>query len=317
MPYEEYVEQNILKPLGMTSTTLEPTKVAADRLAHGYRWEDEQWKDEPPLPDGAFGSMGGMLTSIRRPEPATSRRFLDAWPPRDGPETGPIRRSSLREMQQLWRSAARASVTRRVRRALRILTSAATATGSDHADVRVRARSSRTAAACPGYGSLMRWLPEYGVGIIAFGNLTYTGWGGVVAQALDALARTGGSAAARGRSRRGARRRRATTVSRLVVRWDDRTRRQRSRREPVPRSVEGSPAAGDRRISARRSAPAGTGRAFDTVENALRGQWTMSCERGALQVAITLAPTMPPSVQYLAIRPAPAQPQAPGPCVSF
>ena len=24
----------------------------------------------------------------------------------------------------------------------------------------------------------MRWLPEYGVGIIAFGNRTYTGWGG-------------------------------------------------------------------------------------------------------------------------------------------
>ena len=29
----------------------------------------------------------------------------------------------------------------------------------------------------PGFGSLMRWLPEYGVGIIAFGNRTYTGWG--------------------------------------------------------------------------------------------------------------------------------------------
>jgi hypothetical protein len=56
---------------------------------------------------------------------------------------------------------------------------------------------------------------------------------------------------------------------------------------------------------------------FDIVENALRGQWTMSCERGALQVAITLAPTMPPGVQYLAIRPAPAQPQPAGPCVSF
>ena len=48
---------------------------------------------------------------------------------------------------------------------------------------------------------------------------------------------------------------------------------------------------------------------FDVVENALRGQWTMSCERGRLQVAITLAPTMPPTVQFLAVRPAPAQPQ--------
>src|SRR5260221_9127337 len=31
--------------------------------------------------------------------------FLAAWPPRDGAETGPIKRSSLREMQQVWRPA--------------------------------------------------------------------------------------------------------------------------------------------------------------------------------------------------------------------
>ena len=35
----------------------------------------------------------------------------------------------------------------------------------------------------------------------------------------------------------------------------------------------------------------------------------MTCERGRLQVAITLAPTMPPTVQFLTVRPAPAQPQ--------
>jgi len=56
---------------------------------------------------------------------------------------------------------------------------------------------------------------------------------------------------------------------------------------------------------------------FDVVENALRGSWTMSCERGNLQVSITLAPTMPPTVQFMTVRPAPAQPPASGPCVSF
>ena len=39
--------------------------MAANRLAHGYRWEDERWKDEPLLANGSFGSMGGMLTSVR------------------------------------------------------------------------------------------------------------------------------------------------------------------------------------------------------------------------------------------------------------
>jgi hypothetical protein len=46
--------------------------------------------------------------------------------------------------------------------------------------------------------------------------------------------------------------------------------------------------------------------AFDSVENWLRGQWTMKCERGNLRVSITLAPTIPPRVQHLDVRPAPA-----------
>ncbi len=63
-PYDEYVSQNILQPLGMTSTTLHPSKVPENRRAIGYRWEDERWKEEPALPHGSFGAMGGMLTSI-------------------------------------------------------------------------------------------------------------------------------------------------------------------------------------------------------------------------------------------------------------
>ena len=38
---------------------------------------------------------------------------------------------------------------------------------------------------------------------------------------------------------------------------------------------------------------------WEDVENALRGRWIMPCARGALRVSITLAPTMPPTVQYL------------------
>jgi hypothetical protein len=35
------------------------------------------------------------------------------------------------------------------------------------------------------------------------------------------------------------------------------------------------------------------------VENALRGSWRMTCERGFLYVRTTLAPTMPPKVQVM------------------
>src|SRR5262249_52000665 len=100
--YPEYVAANILRPLGMTSTTLEPKDVPPNRLALGYRWEDEQWKAEPLLSNGSFGSMGGMLTTIRDLSRYVAV-FLSAWPAHDGPETAPIRRASLREMQQVWR----------------------------------------------------------------------------------------------------------------------------------------------------------------------------------------------------------------------
>jgi hypothetical protein len=53
---------------------------------------------------------------------------------------------------------------------------------------------------------------------------------------------------------------------------------------------------------------------FD-VENALRGQWTMQCDRGAVRVSITLAPTVPPRVQHLSVVPVTAPPTAqPGAC---
>ena len=100
----------------MTSTTLEPSSVPADRLAHGYRWEDEQWKDEPLLPNGSFGSMGGMLTT-RRTSAATSARSSPPGRRATAPETAPIRRASLREMQQVWRPVAAPRVaTRRAAR---------------------------------------------------------------------------------------------------------------------------------------------------------------------------------------------------------
>ena len=72
----------------------------------------------------------------------------------------------------------------------------------------------------PGYGSLMRWLPDYGVGIIAFGNVTYTGWNNAVAAAIDRLARTGGLSP-RPATPSAALVAARDDVSKLVVRWDD------------------------------------------------------------------------------------------------
>ncbi len=305
MPYADYVKTNILQPLGMTSTTLEPASVAKDRLALGYRWEDSQWKEEPQLPDGAFGSMGGLLTSTRDLGRYVSF-LMGAWPPRDDPDPGPVKRSSLREMQQTARPRP-ATVTG----------------GTGSTPVQLNALSYgyglRIRQSCqyrhivahsgglPGFGSQMRWLTDEGVGFIAMGNLTYTSWDAVFDAATDVLARTG--ALTRRQAEPSAALLAAKDdVTRLVNQWDDGLA---DRIAAVNLFLDESKDRRRRQITALREqvGVCRTDAAFD-VENALRGQWNLTCERGTLRVVITLAPTMPPKVQYVSVRPAPASPPA-------
>jgi CubicO group peptidase (beta-lactamase class C family) len=299
MPYERYLTERILRPLGMTSTTLEPGDVPADRLAHGYRLVDGQWVEEPQLPDGAFGPMGGMLTSL-----ADLGRWvglmLDAWPARDGDAAGPLRRSSLREMQQVARFGG-ASVVRDTAAGTVTLSAGGYGYGLGIRQTCLFRAVVSHSGGLPGFGSLMRWLPEHGVGIVAMGNLTYTGWGGVTDQALQALARTGGLQP-RVPQPAPVLLRRQEQVSRLVARWDDALADSLAamnlyRDEPKPRRR----AAIERMVQAAggECRPEGAFRA----DNALRGGWRMRCRDSDLGVYITLAPTEPARVQHLEVRP--------------
>ena len=306
MPYADYVTANILRPLGMTSTTLEPSKVPADRLAHGYRWEDERWKEEKQLAHGAGGAMGGMLTSVNDLSRYVSV-YLSAWPPHDGPETAPIKRSSLREMQQLWRPAG-ASVARDQAGAIQ-LTSGGYAYGLRVSQsCAFRTIVSHTGG-LPGFGSIMQWLPDYGVGIVAFGNLTYTGWTRTVTNAFEELDKAGALTLRMPRPSPALLEMR-DAASQLVVKWDD------ALAERIAAENLFLDQSKDRRRKAIDDLRAQVGactmpKSFDIVENALRGSWTMPCERGPLQMSITLAPTMPPRVQFLSVRPGtPAAPRA-------
>jgi CubicO group peptidase (beta-lactamase class C family) len=300
MSYNEYLAASILRPLGLTSTTMSPAAVPPSRLAQGYRWEDEQWKLEPQLPDGAFGAMGGMLTSLRDLGVYVAQ-YLAAWPPRDGPEAGPLRRASLREMQQIHRPRP-AAVGRTASGAL-TLSAGGYGFGLGISGNCTFAHIVAHSGGLPGFGSLMRWLPEYGVGIIAFGNRTYTGWGGPTDEALALLAKTG-ALQPRVPQPSPALLERRQAVSRLVLRWDDRLadslaavnlfldRSRDRRRAEIARALE-------------QVGPCRAGEGFEVVENGLRGQWVMPCDRGVLHVWITLAPTMPTTVQYLAVMPVP------------
>jgi CubicO group peptidase (beta-lactamase class C family) len=301
MPYSEYVEANILRPLGMSSTTLSPRSVAPGRLALGYRWEDEQWKLEDQLPDGAFGAMGGMLTSLSDLG-AYVGALLGAFPPRDGAETGPVRRSTLREMQQIWRSRP-AQAALAASGELR-LSSGGYGYGLGISGDCDYAHVVAHSGGLPGFGSLMRWLPEYGVGIIAFGNRTYSGWGGPVAQAFAMLDRTGGLQP-RVPQPSPALVQQREAVSRLVVSWN----------AALADSVAAVNLFLDRSADRRQAeiarlleevGPCETDEGFEEVENALRGSFRLPCARGALLVRITLSPTVPALVQHLQVTRAPA-----------
>jgi CubicO group peptidase (beta-lactamase class C family) len=248
--------------------------------------------------------MGGMLTPVRDLSRYVAV-FLSAWPAHDGPETAPIRRSSLREMQHLW-SPVPSSVTRdRASGALQ-LTSGGYGYGLRVAqNCAFRTIVSHTGG-LPGFGSVMTWLPDYGVGIVAFGNLTYTGWGGIATTALETLVKKGElrprmpvPSAALTETR--------DKVSRLIASWDDRLADSIAAENLFLDQTKDRRRAEVERLRASVGACT-TGSGFDNVENALRGSWTMNCEKGKLEVAITLAPTMPPAVQFLSVRPAPPVP---------
>ena len=170
-PYQTYIRENIFKPLGMNQTYWELDNVPEGQLAIGYRWEDEQWKLEPMLHDGSYGAMGGLITTIEDFSNYVSFH-LSAWPPRSGADEGPIKRSSLREMHTPQFN--------------RLFSGAEDYNGDPCAimngygyglgirqDCNGVVRVSH-GGALPGFGSNYVFFPEYGVGLMAFGNLTYT-----------------------------------------------------------------------------------------------------------------------------------------------
>jgi CubicO group peptidase (beta-lactamase class C family) len=184
-PYQHYITRELLRPLGMTNTVWEFDQVPAERLAHGYRWENDRWNPEPMLHDGTFGAMGGLITTVD--DFARYVAFhLDAWPPRDDAESGPVRRATLREMH-------------RPAEVLSVITDTPPADGKPNP--RVAAYSNglswntdargatwvRHAGGLPGFGSEYRFLPEHGVALISFANLTYAPMTAVNGQAMEVL----------------------------------------------------------------------------------------------------------------------------------
>ncbi|MCA6380374.1 MAG: beta-lactamase family protein [Cytophagales bacterium] len=185
MSYQQYVTSTILKPLGMNDCGFEYTAMPADKVAVGYRWEDQQWKPEALLKDGSYASMGGMICTIE--DFAKYMSFLlSVTPSANQEEVGPVKRSSVREMQQPWKFTVLAPK-RKARNG-----EPCPATGSYgfglgwRIDCSGRITVSHSGG-LPGFGSVHQLFPDLGFGVVAFSNLTYASMGVPVSQVVDTL----------------------------------------------------------------------------------------------------------------------------------
>ena len=186
MRFQDYITKNILLPLGMKNTEWEFADVPAAKLALGYRWEHGAWKLEPILHDGDGAAMGGLITTLD-----DFGRYvafhLDAWPARDDAEAGPVRRATVREMHlpRIFSSAAPKAVLLDGKGPNPSVTFYAYGLNWNR-DSRGVVKVSHSGG-LPGYGSIYRFCPDHGVGVIAFTNLRYGPVYGAANQALNLL----------------------------------------------------------------------------------------------------------------------------------
>jgi CubicO group peptidase (beta-lactamase class C family) len=296
MPYEKYMRVAILAPLSMEATTFAFSEIPPTSRAIGYRLKpDGTYGEEPPLPHGAFGAMGGLLTTATDLGKYIAFH-LSAWPPRDDADAGPVRRASVREMAHLWTPSNLTA--KRVNGAL-----SASETGYGYG-LRVTSdcRFEKIAAhggGLPGFGSYMAWLPDYGVGMFAMATLTYSGPSEPMSAAWNALLETGGLRI-RELPPTPLQSRMRDHIFELWKRWDDAEAKRIAAMNlflDVPEEQRQA------EIEKLKDEVGECGSAGPVMpENWLRGQFNMKCDRGSVGVFFTMSPTEPPAVQHLAFR---------------
>ncbi len=293
MPYEKYLPTQILSKLHMDDSTLQPSHVPAETRVLGYRLKpDGTYGEEPPLPQGAFGSAGGLLTTAIDLGKYVAYH-LSAWPPRDDAEEGPVRRSSVREMSHMWTPSN--LTVRHTDGALHVSESGYGYGLRISTDCRFEHIVGH-GGGLPGFGSYMMWLPDYGVGMFAMASLTYAGPAEPINRAWDAFLKTGGL------------QKRELPASPILTEmrehilhlwksWDDSEARQIA----AVNFFLDAPSAQRRAEIQKIKDQVGECSAAGPViaENWLRGQFNLTCEKGAVGVFFTLSPTQPPAVQHL------------------
>ena len=185
MEFRVYMKEHVFAPLGMNSTVYEYEEAPLQKLALGYDWVENAWVNIPLEHHGAYGAMGGLITSIED-FTAYVALHLSAWPPRSGAEGGPLKRSSLREMHHPWSFSSLMS-------AFHYPSGRLCPSASAYAyglrwmmdcDGKVMIGHS---GGLPGFGSNWTMMPDYGLAVMSFDNRTYGGTSAINMAVLDTI----------------------------------------------------------------------------------------------------------------------------------
>ncbi len=183
--YQEFIAANIWKPLGMEQAAWEFTNISPEHLVRGYKQNLDYWEEEELLHDGSFSPIGGMIASIE-----SFSRYVafhqSAWPPRDEVETGPLKRSSIREMHRPWQFNELNIHSKHLGGQARVIISAygygLRWLRDDDGKIYIG-----HSGGLPGFGCNWFMMPEYGIAAMLFTNVTYGAASEINLRVLDTL----------------------------------------------------------------------------------------------------------------------------------
>ena len=157
------------------------------QFANGYRYVNGKWSKETPLHAGAYGAMGGLITTIEDFAKYMSLHMA-AWPPSDKANDGIIKRSSIREMHKPWELIQlHANAKDKDGKACPSLF--AYGYGLVWQNNCREEEIVGHSGGLPGFGSNWVITPRYGLGVVCFSNVTYSPVTRLTMQVLDTILR--------------------------------------------------------------------------------------------------------------------------------
>jgi CubicO group peptidase (beta-lactamase class C family) len=281
----------------MNNTYWEYSDIPANKLAHGYRWLSGKWVKQPMEHDGAYGAMGGLITTM-----SDFSKYVafhqSAWPERDDAEKAPLKRSSIREMQfpLNMNNFIPQYTYPNGRKAPAYM---AYGYGLSYLKDDFGRRSIGHSGGLPGFGSQWRIYPDYEIGIISFANVTYAPASFINLKVMDSLISTT-QLRPRQLPASAVLKQRQIELMKLLPTWnlaeasgifaenfflDYFPDMLRAESEPLFKQIDSI-----RKI-------------HEIVpENNLRGTFEIEGEKGSLEVYFTLSPENPPLIQEYHIR---------------